>query len=256
MKDLEGCAFLQTSFFLSATIVASSGKIIIAWDKMILVSCTSRGRSCRRRRRNLLNRTRDQAAGVSRSSTSQAQKRSESDPPPIADAFHGRSFEWSFQFTTRPKWPDSGIHFSLASFDLSRFLPSPPPLSFLSLSRLSWGSPHSFPYPASLPCPAMPGRKWRAEGLGHPRLPPSPPLSLSLSPPFSRLASFVFFLFSPLRRGSLIADAAKSARSSFPDRPTCGLSCLHGKRLNEKGNVQKERRNQTRKESSRPNRPQ
>lgn len=128
---------------------------------------------------------------VRRSSRAEQNDR-DTHPPPIADAFRWRSFEWSFQFAARPKWPDGGIHFSLAPFDLSRS-PAPPPRPpvVLAPSRgsLSPGMPSFFPLPPRIfrvrPRRAVNGEQ---KALGaH-----APAFSLSFSSP----------LRSSLRRGS------------------------------------------------------
>lgn len=86
----------------------------------------------------------------SRLSTSRAQKRSEPSHPSspiVRTRCRWRSFEWSFRFATRPKWPDGWYSFLFCplwsfSFSLPRF--SFNPLSLLPLppstpsSRLSF----------------------------------------------------------------------------------------------------------------------
>jgi len=78
------------------------------------------------------------------------------------------AWRW-YPFLSCPLW----------SFSFS-LLASAPPVVLARFSR------RSFPYPASLPCPATPGRKWRAESLGRPR-----PRVLSLSLYSSLLFAFL-----------------------------------------------------------------
>jgi len=106
---------------------------------------------------------------------------------------------------------------SISLLPPSVFSLSPPPrpsrcLSLArSLARFAGFLSRSPPYPASLPCPATPGRKWRAEGLGA----PTPPLARRLSCLFLR--PFSFSCSSPVRGLlSLYTDTAKSAAAICP----------------------------------------
>lgn len=94
---------------------------------------------------------------------------------------------------------------------------SPRVCPFFSRSR---GFSDSFPYPASLSCPAT-SRKWRAEGLGRPR------------PRFSHLLFSVPFFSLHGSSRPLITDIFANLRPSSVPRfsQSIDVSCLPGERF-------------------------